>query len=231
MPAYDFRSGIPRPGLHRSSRLDRVAIAIVNTTTLQKAKEKYGRIHSIVCGGLDMTRSFLSAMVRASREMERAQRARIREAERQQRIMQREASVRDRLDRAAYFASREAETQAENNLLAKQFQDLDRILSSRVGQNPSVDFKKLFKVADERVLDTVSGLELPVRPVRESFLPKPLNIFIRWLPFAKATFRRKYDEATRRFRLAQEAYDAVIKKRSEEFRAMKRNAENRIMPL
>ena len=96
-----------------------------------------------------MSRSFLSNMVRLQREAERAQRAHIREAERQERIMLRDARTRERENLAAFLADREAETQKANNDLAEKITDLQQILSSRIGQDPGLDFKKLFEVADE----------------------------------------------------------------------------------
>jgi hypothetical protein len=104
-----------------------------------------------------MARSFLSTVVRISREMERAERARIRGLERQQRATQTEARRIDRFERNAYVASREAETQFENQRIDFQIEALKKILTSRIGQDSSIDFKSLFKVVDERELDKMSN--------------------------------------------------------------------------
>jgi hypothetical protein len=170
-----------------------------------------------------MSRSFLSTMVRLQRKAERARRAQIRAAERQERTMQRETRIRDRLDRASFFAGREAETQAANNHLAEEIQSLQQILSSRIGQDPSFDFKTLFKIANERVLDTVPGMKLPATPIRESFSPKRQSIFIRWMPVAKRAFRRKCDRAMKNFLTAKQAYDEIVQKRFDCLRTMKEN--------
>ncbi len=160
-------------------------------------------------------------MVRMSREMERAERARIREAERQHRAMERETRVRDKFERNSYVASREADTNVENGRIIRQIEELKHVLSSRLGQDPAIDFKTLFKAADERVLNTVAGLTLPDRPIRASFYPKPPSVLIRWLPIAKRKFIRKCDEANHAFNVAQDAYNEVATKRSECFRLMK----------
>lgn len=170
-----------------------------------------------------MSRSFLSTMVRIQREAERARRAQIREAERQERIMQRETRIRDRLDQVAFLTGREAETQAANNHLAEEIQSLQKILSSRIGQDPSFDFKTLFKIPNEHVLDTVPGMKLPAIPIREAFLPKRQSIFIRWMPIAKRAFRRKSDTALKSFLAAKQAYDDIAQKRSDCLRTMKEN--------
>lgn len=168
-----------------------------------------------------MTRSFLSAMVRMSREMERAQRARIRETERQQRTLEREALARGKFERNSYIASREADTQAKNNELARQIDKLNNILGSRLGQDSAIEFKSLFKAADERVLDTVANLALPDQPIRESFSPKPASILIRWLPSAKRAFLTKCNEADQAFNVAQRHYNEILTKRSNALRLMK----------
>jgi restriction system protein len=172
-----------------------------------------------------MARSFLSAMVRMSREMERAERARIRETERQHRAMERETCVRDKFERNSYVASREADTNAENSRIIRQVEELKHVLNSRLGQDPAIDFKTLFKVADERVLNTVAGLTLPDRPIRASFYPKPPSVLIRWLPTAKRKFLRKCDEASHAFNVAQSTYNEVVTKRSECFRLMKEQVD------
>jgi hypothetical protein len=123
-----------------------------------------------------MAQSFLSAMARMS------ERARVHDAERQQRALERQTRQRDKSDREAYAASRETETQAENRRLIRQIEQLERVLSSRLGQDPSIDFKTLFKVADERALDSVEGLTIPDRPILENYLPKLPSVFVRWLP-------------------------------------------------
>src|ERR1700684_1875328 len=102
-----------------------------------------------------MSRSFLSTMVKMSREMERAERARIREAERQQRAGAKQLRFIEKSQRDTYLANREGEVQAANHDLAHQIEGLQNLLSSRLGQDPSLDFKKLLKVADERILNTV----------------------------------------------------------------------------
>ena len=53
-------------------------------------------------------------MVKMSREMERAERARIREAERQQRAGAKQLRFIEKSQRNAYFANREGEVQAAN---------------------------------------------------------------------------------------------------------------------
>jgi restriction system protein len=163
-------------------------------------------------------------MVRLQREAERAQRAHIREAERQERIMLRDARTRERENLAAFLADREAETQKANNDLAEKITDLQQILSSRIGQDPGLDFKKLFEVADEGALDRIPGLQLPAKPDRESFLPKPPSILVRWFPLVKRGFHRRCDQAIQNFRAAQQAYDDIVQKRFDALQAMKRKA-------
>jgi hypothetical protein len=83
-----------------------------------------------------MARSFLSTMVRMSREMERAQRAHVRaverhqrDAARHQRSLERQARERGKAEQSAYIAGREAEVQAENERLTLQITELETILS------------------------------------------------------------------------------------------------------
>jgi restriction system protein len=165
-----------------------------------------------------MAQSYLSAMARMSREMERAERARLREAERQQRALEREARQREK----SYAASREADTQAENHRLARQVAELERVLSSRLGQDPSIDFKSLFKVADERALDSIDGLTIPDKPVPENYLPRLPNIFVRWIPPVKTAYRRRYEQANGKYSDAQKAYSNIIEKRVEIFSLLKK---------
>ncbi len=129
-----------------------------------------------------MARSFLSTIVTVSREMERANRARIREAERQLRATEREARMRAKFNRDTYIASREAEAQSENNRLGQQLKDLEIILSSRLDQDPSINFNKLFKIPDERELDKDGALKVQEKPILERYMPKAPSIFIRWVP-------------------------------------------------
>ncbi len=82
----------------------------------------------------------------------------------------------------SYAASREAEAQSENKVLVSQIQALKQILSSRVGQDTSIDFKSLFRVPDERELNKDETLRLPEKPVLSSYLPKSPNTFVRWIP-------------------------------------------------
>ena len=92
-----------------------------------------------------MARSFLSTIVTVSREMERANRARIREAERQLRATEKEARMRTKFNRDTYIASREAEAQSENNRLGQQLKDLEMILSSdwiRIRVSISTNYSK-----------------------------------------------------------------------------------------
>src|SRR5579872_3326645 len=126
-----------------------------------------------------MSRSFVSSLVRIQREAERAKRARIRETERHERLEHRQTRIRDRETLLSFLAGREAEVHAANTELAERIQSLQLILSSRIGQDPSFDFKALFKIPDERVLDTVPELKLPAQPKRESFLPKAPSPFVR----------------------------------------------------
>jgi restriction system protein len=173
-----------------------------------------------------MARSFLSNVVRISREMERAERTRLREAERQQRAMEKEARRRDRSERESYAASREAEAQSENKVLASQIQALKQLLSSRVGQDPSIDFKSLFRVPDERELNNDETLRLPEKPALSSYLPKLPNIFVRWIPGVSGSYRRKRDKAAAVFGGAQAAYNEILRKRSETFSQLKRRAND-----
>jgi hypothetical protein len=96
-----------------------------------------------------MARSFLSAMIKMSREMERAERARIRETERQQRARAKQQNFIEKSQRDAYLASREAEVQAANHDVAHQIDEPQNLLVSRIGQDPSLDFKKLLKLTKE----------------------------------------------------------------------------------
>ncbi len=165
-------------------------------------------------GDVTMSQSFLSAMVRASREMERAARARLREAERQQRASERAARERDKAERGAYLASREADTQAENLRLASQVAELEHILSSRLGQDPTINFKTLFKIVDERALDSIQDLTLHDKPVLANYLPRRPSVFVRWIPPVKAAYRRKYEQANRTYSNAQIAYNNILERRS-----------------
>jgi restriction system protein len=173
-----------------------------------------------------MTRSFLSTVVRMSREMERAERARLREAERQHRAAEREARKRDRSERDAYVASREAEAQFENKAIAAQIQTLKEILSSKVGKDPSIDFKSLFRVVDERELNKDVSLRLPDKPALSSYLPKLPNILIRWLPGVMRSHRRKCDAANKAFSAEQAAYNEILRKRAEAFSLLKKKAND-----
>jgi hypothetical protein len=142
-----------------------------------------------------MARSFLSAMVKMSREMERAERARIRETERQQRARAKQQNFIEKSQRDAYLAGREAEVQAANHDVAHQIDELQNLLVSRIGQDPSLDFKKLLKVADERILDSIQGLSLPDKPALTNFLPKEPSIFVRWFPLVTSSFQKRLTES------------------------------------
>ncbi len=172
-----------------------------------------------------MARSFLTTVVRVSREMERAERARIREAERQQRTMERDARMRDKLERDSYIASREAETQDQNNRLMHLLHELDTILSSKIGRDPGIDFRKLLKIPSERDLDNDQNLTIPNKPRLEAFLPKPPSVFIRWIPGVMAAFRRKFEKAKAAFDIAEVTYNQSVQRRSEAFRLMQKDAE------
>jgi hypothetical protein len=173
-----------------------------------------------------MARSFLSTVVRMSREMERAERARLREAERQHRAAEREARMHYRSQRESYVANRESEAQSENKAITAQIQTLKQILSSRVGQDPSIDFKSLFKVPDERELNRDESLKLSEKPALPDYLPKIPNVFIRWLPGVMGSYRRKRDDANKAFGVAQSAYDEVLRKRAETFSLLKKKAND-----
>jgi len=164
-------------------------------------------------------------MVRISREMERAERARIRETQRQQRTREQEARRLNKFERESYVAGREDEAHAENQLIERRIAELEKILSSRIGQNPSIDFKRLFKVANEKELDKDESLRIPREPVIESYLPKPPRILIRWLPGVMKRFRRQIDDAKSKHAIAQRAYNQVMQKRAEAFRLMQRKAQ------
>jgi hypothetical protein len=102
-----------------------------------------------------MARSFLSTMVQIAREQERAGRARIRETERRQHAIEREARAKDKLSRESYAASREAEAQSENDRIKEHISELEAILGSRLGQDPTFDFKSLFRIPSEQELTTI----------------------------------------------------------------------------
>jgi restriction system protein len=170
-----------------------------------------------------MARSFLSTVVRISREMERAERARIRGLERQQRATQTEARRIDRFERNAYVASREAETQFENQRIDFQIEALKKILTSRIGQDPSIDFKSLFKVVDERELDKDEQLRLPEKPIL--IAPKQPSFFIRWLPGIMRSYRRKIHETNTMFEFARTRYNAILRRRSEALSLIKREVD------
>ena len=172
-----------------------------------------------------MARSFLSAMVKMSREMERAERARIREAERQQRARTKQQHFIEKSHRDAYLASQEAEVQAANHDLAHQIEELQNLLGSRLGQDPGLDFKKLLKIADERILDSIQGFSLPEKPVLTNFLPKEPSIFVRWLPLVTSNFQKRLTESKTRFNLALTSYESIVRKRSDHFAAMKKNID------
>ncbi len=172
-----------------------------------------------------MARSFLSTIVTVSREMERANRARIREAERQLRVTEREARMRAKFNRDTYIASREAEAQSDNNHLGQQLKDLEIILFSRLEQDPSVDFNKLFKIPDERELDKDDTLKVHEKPLLERYMPKAPSIFIRWVPGIMSGFRRKSKQAEEAFNGAQRIYAEIIRRRTEVFRSMKAKAD------
>jgi len=170
-----------------------------------------------------MARSFLSAMVKMSREMERAERARIRETERQQRARAKQQNFIEKSQRDAYLASREAEVQAANHDVAHQIDELQNLLVSRIGQDPSLDFKKLLKVADERILDSIQGLSLPDKPALTNFLPKEPSIFVRWFPLVTSSFQKRLTESKTRFNLAQASYENIVRERSDYFATIKNN--------
>ena len=97
------------------------------------------------------------------------------------------------------------------------------ILGSRLGQDPSSDFKKLLKVADERILNSIQGLSLPEKPALNNFLPKEPSIFVRWFPFVTSSFQKRLSESKTRFDLAQASYENIVRKRSDYFATMKKN--------
>jgi hypothetical protein len=169
-----------------------------------------------------MARSFLSAMVKMSREIERAERARIREAERQQRAADKQLHFIEKSQRNAYLAGREADVQAANDGLAQLIDELQHVLRSRLGQDPSVDFRKLLKVADERVLNTIPGLTLPEKPALSNFLPKEPSILVRWIPLVRNHFQKRLVDSKERFVAAETFYNGVVRKRSDHLAAMKK---------
>jgi restriction system protein len=159
------------------------------------------------------------------REAERIRRGQIREAARQERTRERETRIRKRDSRLQLLANRETEVQAANSNLAEIIQSLQRILSSRIDQDPSFDFKKLFRFPDERVFDNIPGMTLPARPVRETFMPKPPNICVRWLPFVKRSFQNKSDKGLWRYQSVLQAYENVALNRAARLREIKHNCD------
>lgn len=172
-----------------------------------------------------MARSFLATIVRTSREMERAERARIRDAERRRRAAEQEARRRDKSERESYISSREAEAQDLNNQLTRKLQELETMLTSRIGTDPGIDFKKLFKVPNENELDKDESLRLPNKPLLENHLPETPSIFIRWFPGVMIAFRRKCNKAEAAFKVAVAAYRQSVRRRSEAFHLMQKHAE------
>jgi restriction system protein len=172
-----------------------------------------------------MARSFLSTVVKISREMERAERVRIREAQRQQRIKEQETRRMNKLEQLSYVASRESETQSENVLITRQIEELDTILSSRLDQDPCVDFKLLFKTADETELDKDPNLRPPKEPVLKNYLPSRPNVFVRWFPGIMSGYRRRVADAKRVFDAAQEAYDRAVQERSKALRLLQKKVQ------
>ena len=164
-------------------------------------------------------------MVKMSREMERAERARTREAERQQRARVKQLHFLEKSQRDAHLASREAEVQAANHHLVHQVDELKNILGSRLGQDPSLDFKKLLKVADEEILDSIQGLSLPEEPTLTNFLPRKPSVFVFWLPLVARRFQKRLTESKTRFDRARASYENIVRRRSDYFATMKRNIE------
>ncbi len=189
--------------------------------------------------GVVMSRSFLNTMVRVSREIERANRARareierqqreararVREAERQQLALEKNLRKRSKFEQELYVASREADVDAENTQRARRLEELLSLLGSRYGQDPSLDFKQLFKVADPKILDTVDGLKLPDKPAVEHFAPVRPSFFLRWISGVNSRHRNKEVLALQAFAAAASAYNSIVKKRDHYFRTMKSNIE------
>lgn len=158
--------------------------------------------------------------------MERAERARIREAERQQRISEQKVRRVDKLEQISYAASREAQTQSENLILSQQFKALETILSSRIDQDPRIDFKSLFKAVGEADLDKKLDLRLPKKPLLENYLPSRPNVFVRLLPGIMRGYRRRLAEANRSFVAAQQSYGQIAQKRAEAFRSIQKEVQD-----
>jgi hypothetical protein len=138
-----------------------------------------------------MAKSFLSGVTALARELQRAERAKVQAARRQHREMEREARRQDKFQRASYVAQREAETQAKNDELERQFNELSVILTAKLDRDPTIDFQKLFRVADELELDQTENLLLPEKPKLEQYILKSPSVFARWLPGTEGPFVKR----------------------------------------
>lgn len=164
-------------------------------------------------------------MVRISREMERAQRAHIRATEGQQRMRQQDERRLSKIEREMYVASREADTQAENNLIARQMEELGTILSSRLSKAQGIDFKTLLRAPNEKELDKDENLRIPRTPDARDYLPSRPSMLIRWLPGIMINYRHKCEQATAQFDIARTNYEQILRKRSTAIASLQRNAQ------
>jgi restriction system protein len=156
-------------------------------------------------------------MNRIAREAERAERARLRDQARHQREMRR----LDKLERAAYLEGREDEAAAENDDLESQITSIQSILISRIDRDPLIDFKGLFRTADEKTLDDDPSLTIPPEPVLARLMPAKPNILIRWLPGVMKSFQKNADKAKAAFDIAQQKRKEVIQRRTDAFAELK----------
>jgi len=184
-------------------------------------KGKTYLIYSDSCMGAVVARSFLSTMNRIAREAERAERARQRNQQRKDRENEREMRRIDKLERESYIESRESDTADENENLVSQIKDIENILISRIGRDPLLDFKGLFRTANERSLDGDASLMIPPEPSLATFMPTKPSLLIRWFPGVMEKFQKSTDNAEAAFESAQQQRNDAIQRRAGAFAALK----------
>jgi restriction system protein len=173
-----------------------------------------------------MARSFLSTVTAVAREVQRAERARMKEALRRQSAVEREARKQERFERVSYVASRERETQARNEQLNGQTHELQHLLIAKLDHDPTSNFKKLVRVADELELDGDESLKLPENPNLKNYLPPPPNLFVRWGPGVAKKFRRATKDAKERYDAAELRYEEIKQQRADRFFSIQKEVEH-----
>lgn len=173
-------------------------------------------------------RSFMTGMVRLSRELERQAAARQREIARRQRELEREQAYRrrqsiltERERKRLYIEDQIAQAEELTAEAEERMEELQKLLTNGLSHDPTLDLMIFRREYELPEFDYEKYEPSAYQPKLEQFVPKR-SFFARLLPGAKKRLARRIEAATKEY----EDAVAVVKAEEEERATALRQAKH-----